>query len=535
MLVVARTLTATNRLLDVLPVISGDPRVQVVFTLDEGSAYAVGARRQLDELRVPFVPWSAAVRQRWDLVLSASADTGLAELDGPVLVLAHGAGHSRYLPRDPHRRQLAGLSAAQLVHDGRLVPALIGLSTEADRHRLAAAHPDAPARAEVVGDPCYDRIVASTRHRDRYRSALGVGAGQRLVVLSSTWGRRSLLGRYPTLPARVLGALPADRYRVALVAHPNVWIGHGDWQLRAWLDEATDAGLVLLPPTDGWQAALLAADLVVGDHGSTGLYAAGLDLPILLAAAGTDELVPGTPADRFGRTAPPLDARGGLRHQIETALTDYRPGAWDRLTADVFTARGRSLPLLRAACYRLLGLPEPATPPTARTVPAPDVRIRRPTTLRVLGTVDRDAVPTVTLHRFPAAVADPDDGVPGAQHLAVDEADASAYRFAAATVTVRTEPTDDVAGWLAETLARQPICQVAAVVSGRTCTVRHRNGAGSVLRARSTVADAAALASVGYLLGPEFRGRCRLRIGDTVTPVEVLRPPTTPAGRPATG
>ncbi|MEV7490801.1 hypothetical protein AB0O08_08530 [Streptomyces anulatus] len=169
----------------------------------------------------------------------------------------------------------------------------------------------------LAGDPCFDRMLAARPYRDRFRRALGVGRGQRLVLLNSTWSPQSLLGdgegegaggtggddALPALLPRLASELPADEYRVAAVLHPNIWHGHGPGQIRAWLDRARRAGLALIDPLEDWRQALLAADVVIGDHGSVTYYAAALGTPVLLGAAPLDSLDPDAPVADFIRTA----------------------------------------------------------------------------------------------------------------------------------------------------------------------------------------------------------------------------------------
>ncbi|WP_241837539.1 hypothetical protein [Streptomyces sp. CB02115] len=84
--------------------------------------------------------------------------------------------------------------------------------------------------------------------------------------------------------------LPSDEYRIAAVLHPNIWHGHGPGQIRAWLDRARRAGLALIDPLEDWRQALLAADVVIGDHSSVTYYAAALGTPVLLGTAPLDSL-----------------------------------------------------------------------------------------------------------------------------------------------------------------------------------------------------------------------------------------------------
>src|SRR3954453_12270599 len=81
-LVVARTLTSTSWILDILPELLSDTRVQVVFTVetDRSSVYVQGAYELLHSLRIPVVPWAQAVATRFDLAVAASHTSDLHDL-----------------------------------------------------------------------------------------------------------------------------------------------------------------------------------------------------------------------------------------------------------------------------------------------------------------------------------------------------------------------------------------------------------------------------------------------------------------------
>lgn len=236
----------------------------------------------------------------------------------------------------------------------------------------------------LAGDPCFDRMLAARPYRDRFRRALGVGRGQRLVLLNSTWSPQSLLGdgngegagggggddALPALLPRLASELPADEYRVAAVLHPNIWHGHGPGQIRAWLDRARRAGLALIDPLEDWRQALLAADVVIGDHGSVTYYAAALGTPVLLGAAPVDSLDPDAPIAEFIRTAPGLDARAPLRGQVDALIESHipQPGPM-RFTSSV---PGEAAVRLRRAFYGLMAAPEPPGPALLLPLPVPD-------------------------------------------------------------------------------------------------------------------------------------------------------------------
>ncbi|WP_326663430.1 hypothetical protein [Streptomyces canus] len=115
------------------------------------------------------------------------------------------------------------LSQQHLMHEGRLVPAAIVYAHDRDLEELGRSCPEALAVAHVAGDPCVDRITAGWPGRESYRRALGIEDGQRLVVVTSTWGPTSTFGRLDSLLPQLLSQLPRDLYRVAMLVHPNVF------------------------------------------------------------------------------------------------------------------------------------------------------------------------------------------------------------------------------------------------------------------------------------------------------------------------
>ncbi|GLZ75532.1 hypothetical protein Afil01_03390 [Actinorhabdospora filicis] len=456
-LAVARNVPATTRLMDALSLLRGDRRVEVAFTLTRSTAFHPGDHELMSDLGVHPMPWREAVAERFDLALSASANGPLHELRAPVLLMPHGAGQHKYLDASDPRRGVHGAAPEQLVVDGRVVPTAILVTGEAPLALLRRDCPGAAARALVAGDLSHQQLVAAAPDRDRYRRALGLGPGVRLVTVTSTWGPASLLARHPDLPERLLASLPADEYRVAAVLHPNIAARHGSWQIRHRAVDAIDAGLLLVPPHEGWQAVLTASDCVIGDHGSVGFYAAALDIPLLLAATGDGEVPPDSPSLALAAAAPRFDPGGGVLAQIEDAIAKHRPGVLRGLTgpslAEVDAAR-----VYRDTMYRLMRL---TPPPRERGSRAPAVpRLDRTEPLSHVVTAERTGG-AVRLTRFPAATAEYAPA-PGRHHAAGEDEPDPRFRRAAAVLAGR-DP--------AALLERYPACEVA--VGGGGARTRH--------------------------------------------------------------
>lgn len=472
LVVAARTVTSTVRVLESLPaLLRDDSRVTVVFAYDPTSAFNDGVLGLLRDTGCRIMPWSQLNTIAPDLVLSASENIDLPEGDCPVLVLPHGIGFQKLVPDSrASQTRLSGAVPDALLDAGR---AWIAVSHPDQEKQLLATRPKAAGRTLLIGDPCFDELSAGLPKAASFKRALGVTDDRRLVVLSSTWGPTSLLGRDPHLPARMLGELPYDEYRVAAIVHPNVWSAHGSWQIRSVLASALDSGLLLMPTVHAWRSALVAADAVTGDHGSVTLYGAALGKPVLLAAFG-DDAVPGTAIARLGQTAPRLGPREDLRLRLESAIADHSPERYAEISQLAFSETGRALAQLRTALYRLLKLTEPASaaPPPVLMLPRPDTPAATVTSWTVESAATRDEAGqwVVTVRRHPAAVSRTlDEGTDVFLHLACDDEEQNHQLAESASVVLRRRPGPTAISartWIRDTLSRFPGCRLAAAALG---------------------------------------------------------------------
>ncbi|WP_329566857.1 hypothetical protein [Kitasatospora sp. NBC_01266] len=486
MLAVVRTLTSATRVMDVLPLLRARDGIELYVTVNPGSAFTAGLDAYLESLDgITALGWAEAVRREFDLAVACTVHSSMRRLRAPLVVLPHGAGYNRLVrPTTGDDVSPAGLSRQELTWRGRVVPAVIGLSHEEQLERLRRSCPQALPLARVVGDPCFDRLQASLTERDRYRRLLGATGGRRLVVVSSTWSEHSLLGRCPDLPLRLVRELPVDEYAVAVVLHPNIWSRHNPQDL---LREAVAAGLLVVPPQNGWQAALVAADWVVGDHGSVSLYGAALDRVTLLAATGEAELAPDSPSYAFGRGTPALDPDRPLEPQLHRAAERHATGQQDAAATAPLTLaqrslgeRGRSARILRELFYSFLAdVQEPEE--EARSAPYPDPAppdLARVSAYDVVGEATADGV---RIRRYPV----------GPDHLAARgfyavTTEASLRRRQVAEVIARTEPRAEPEPlvWLDRVAGQLPGLAIAvAALDEDRHLVRLRSGL--VLQARA--------------------------------------------------
>jgi hypothetical protein len=368
-LVMVPTMTAGTRLMELLPLLDGDHRIQMVFTTPYDDETWQGAFEYVSSLDCLTLPWKQARQHQWDMVLTAS-HRHIEHVDGKLFVLPHGAGSlmSRRYSRKAGNatRPTTGLDAELLTYRGRVLPAALALTHQKELKALRTRCPEAVHTAVVAGDLCLDRMVASQQCRRQYRAALDVGDDVELITISSTWSGDSTFGRHLELYSRVLQEADGT-VKVAAVLHPMIWSVHGAWQVRAWLSRAVRFGLMVIPPHAGWQATMVASDHVIGDHGSTTAYAAAIGRPVHLASHPSENIRSGGIADIVARQAPRLIHSAPILPQLRQA----RARAGTRVAEAITSCPGSAAGILRASMYRLLDLDEPSWPAAQSPFPLP--------------------------------------------------------------------------------------------------------------------------------------------------------------------
>jgi hypothetical protein len=462
-LAIIHNITAATRLLDVLELLSEDERIQIVFTITGSSAFTEGTDRFLLGHGIRLHEPDRLGELEIDLAIAASFG-GELELRGvPKVILPHGVGYNKYLTRKAgkpesrkagkpesrkagkpeSRKAVFGLSEEWLYDSrGELAADVLVLSHHEQRDRLVRSCPDAANSALVAGDPCLDRMLASEPLRSVYRRAFGAGDGERLILLSSTWGQDSLLARHPEA-IREMAALPLDEHRVVVALHPNIAAWHSSWQVERWLADCERAGVSVLPPLEGWRAALVAADLVIGDHGSVTFYGAALGRPVMLACAPEDTVAPDSAVGRFLRAAPRWTPGRHLAEQAATVLREHDPATLRPITDLASSAVGESASLLREAFYRLLDLPEPRHPADVRAVPVPAGEHREVAAQLVRAELVSDTEVEIT--RYPAELLSANGVLPPGTHLVSSVEEPTRRTLELAEIIVVPDPSDAVA------------------------------------------------------------------------------------------
>ncbi|MFI5783329.1 hypothetical protein [Nocardia sp. NPDC051570] len=466
----AHNTTATTRLFDTLGILARDPRIRIYFTRPQSSPFDTDTREFLATHGATEIEWQDAVALDFDMTISASYGGELHRLQAPLIVIPHGMGYNKYQNKEQRTKNkeqrtknkeqsVFGLSPDWLLHDGKVVPSVIVLSHTEQRERLRRSCPQAVSRTLIAGDICYDRLRASRPFRPSYRRAYGLRTAQRLIVISTTWGPDSILGTISDLPRKLAAELPVDEYRIALALHPNIRSFHSRWQVSEYLSDSARAGVEVLDDVQDWRTAVVAADLIVGDHGSIPFYGAALGIPLLLATAPVQSVAPDSPSAQLLGTAPRLDIDADIRQQIERTISEHRPDHYTDIARLTTSAPDEGAALLRTVMYRTLNLPEPAEavditvlPLPAQTLDGPDSHL-----VRVRLGADRSA----DITRFPAERlhASLDNGPE--THLSVGMREPLRHWLDRADVVIGTSGPD-TDQWISDTLSRLPGCALAA-------------------------------------------------------------------------
>jgi hypothetical protein len=368
-LVAVHTMTCATRLLPVyLALTDGNPHVTWTFTVAPDD-YNEGVPDFLARKGFRMVGWKKLVEQRqkdFGVVLAA-ASGGLHKLQIPVVRMAHGALFDKYTTRRngtgvEATRQRHGLGAESVERHGRAIATRLVLAHEDDVMTLDPTKMGLLDSARVMGDPLVDQIDAHLHLSERYQRELDVGPGMKLVVVSSTAGKRCLWLDRPDLFRRLVSELPPDRYRVVVVLHPNLWHSYGRTAVLDMLRTACANGVRVVVPEDDWIVPIIAAHWVLADHGSALHYAARTNAALLTVAFSHDDVASGSARDELGRQVPALVWNDPIEPQLLAAAQPNVMARYASAGSRLSSQPGRFAANMRREVHEILGISEPSAP-----------------------------------------------------------------------------------------------------------------------------------------------------------------------------
>ncbi len=304
-----------------------------------------------------------------------------------------------------------------------------------------------------------------------------------------------------------------------------------------------------MPAGSGWQAALVAADFLIGDHGSVSLYGIGLGIPLVLSAFADEEIVADAPFASLAGQAPCLVHERPLRQQVERIGFDRDPSRYAEIAAQVFAEPEQALENLQTLIYEAMGLELPGQPPRLLPVPLPNLDLRPVTAYEVRGSVEaRSPRLRISIERRPAGLGVPHKEI-GERHLVIDESEQNQRLHDTAAAVTRRRPhyssTEErrlaAIDWLSEVLDAHPGARVAAcVLDEDRCVACIRGEPPLEASLPGQTADPGLLASalyVGWVDGKiegRYSGLVEIVVGNRVlqmhlVAIGVVMPATQPA------
>jgi hypothetical protein len=130
-------------------------------------------------------------------------------------------------------------------------------------------------------------------------------------------------------------------------------------------------GLALIPPDSEWLGALLAADVVVGDAGSSTAYAAAAGIPVLLGQLPAEGVAPWSPAALLADAAPRLRFDRPVAQQLADSIERHPANLSRSIAERITSAPGQFNRNMRRLIYRMLGLTQPPVILAARPAGMP--------------------------------------------------------------------------------------------------------------------------------------------------------------------
>ena len=338
-------------------IFDGDDRL--AFTVSDsprGHQARAGIKEWCEGEDVPYLPFAAARKRVWDLVVFADHDAmDRFPVCVPKVRIPHGIGGSKLVDGVPYRHD-----PHWVEYRGR------GFYTrmfEASEYavRMAVQHnPKLKGVAVAVGDLAADRMLALRPDREDIRTSMGYSESDFVILLQSTYGETSLmesLGR--DLISRCVTLAEKTGWRFILQTHPHHWTGpraamHPFGQFL--LDHEDKPAVTVIRGGEDWAPAMVASDMVITDHTSLSMTYALLEKPMLYVDVPGTILVQREPRQRLAEALPKLSAPENLAADLEYARRHFPRDQVAEIAKDILSYPGESASRIREEVYSLLRL-----------------------------------------------------------------------------------------------------------------------------------------------------------------------------------
>lgn len=303
---------------------------------------------------LPYVGFLEALLTRWDLIINPDHfPSALFHPGIPKIFSAHGLFTGKRV-----RGALYEYGHRARRWNGRPVYQRILASGPIERRCALHFAPLLARTIAVTGSVQVDGLLKLNRRRDTVRETLGIPAGQKTLIVMSSWGPNCLLQRDGERVLSHVQAL-ADEYTVFLAAHRNNFFrgksGKRNWQ--RFRSELATSGVRVLDSRDDWWQYLVAADIAVCDFTSLSLYFAQCVRPMVFVSIREADFFPGSPLMQVYEISPKLTDPCRLRGVLAHAEQHYPLDELRRIAEQTVSFRGDAANRIRATVAETLGLP----------------------------------------------------------------------------------------------------------------------------------------------------------------------------------
>lgn len=210
-----------------------------------------------------------------------------------------------------------------LTREGRRIYDRLWVTSAWDRELAENEVPEYIGRADVIGCQRRDRIFSLEAARPSTRESIGLATHEKLVLIASTHSGKTLLGEhFDLLTGLISTEIPNTKYHV--IIHPFASKNHPGKLEKILSICAESRGRVQMANQSQLEESLVAADLMISDHGSLSLYYAALNRPLAFVPLKSN-LLPESPL----RTVYQDSRHVSDAHEAEALVRSLHAGADD--------------------------------------------------------------------------------------------------------------------------------------------------------------------------------------------------------------
>lgn len=273
-------------------------------------------------VKIPLISLPQALCTPWDLIIFADHNnTRWFHPDIPKIKYGHGLTSGKSY--GPGGSWAYGQSA--LDSSGEPLYKVMFVESVYYQDAALCENPALKSNLAVVGSLMADKLLTLNKDRVAIRQELGLKDEDKVLIIISTWGPKSLIQRFGM---HLLDQLPeiGKDYKIYFIIHPlNDSLSFAD-KNALWerLESYARASVAMrVDPTQPWFPYLVAADIMLTDHTSLSLYYALLEKPLFFVPIATEAIGQESLIWRLYQLQKPYNLEINLKNQLEQTLERF--------------------------------------------------------------------------------------------------------------------------------------------------------------------------------------------------------------------